>query len=320
MIDNITMIKKSLSEAEKNKIIKNSRLQEQSVNGLKHYDNRTTKNFDGGFYIKISTDNILKIAGSLHKYYSFLQNENLTNFGGFTMKQARETFLKLVENKGIEPDNMIITFYEIGLNLKTDIKPKEIIENIYSIGGLDNEKVFFINPNYKNKSHINTETHRDYRVYHKVYDKVFEMQDKKKPLPNDKNIIRVETVHRRVEKTIAIDFFTDENLNRLQKRFFSTWDGLNFDNDIEAPAGTHKSKTELAKAIYRKGKHIVLNKHTEQYKNKALPKKMYYNAKRFIDNWEIQKNSFQFKKTKICTHFEKTYMIEKQIHSDFITT
>ena len=59
MIDNIIMVKKNLSDAEIKQIVKKSRLLEQSVNGLKAYNNGTTKNFDGGFFIKIGTDQTL---------------------------------------------------------------------------------------------------------------------------------------------------------------------------------------------------------------------------------------------------------------------
>jgi hypothetical protein len=313
MIDNITMIKKNLSEIEKMKIVKTTRLDMQSINGLSCYDNRTTKNFNGGFYIKISTDNILKIAGSLHKYHSYLQTKSLTNFDRFTMCQAKETILHLIDRTGFDPEKMTITFYEIGLNIEINIDPKKLLQNIYSIGNLDKPKEIFVNPSYKDNRHVTTQKHRDFRVYHKMYDKVFEMQDRRKQPPNNVNIIRIETTHRRVEKTLLVDFFTDTNLKRLQNNFFSDWDKLNFYNDVDAPTGTHKSKIELAKDILYNGKVSVMKKHFEQYKNGVLTIKMYYSIKKFIENWEVEKFNFKHKKSEICVIWQNSYSIEKQL-------
>lgn len=315
MIDNIIMIKKNLSDVEIKQIVKTSRLLEQSVNGLKAYNNGTTKNFDGGFFIKIGTDKTLKITGSLHKYYSFLNTKSLTNFDSFTMHQAKETIIKMIENIGFEPENTNINFFEIGLNLAVNVEPKNILKSVYSIGNDATEKLFFINAGYKQKRHINTITHRDFRTYHKMYDKIFEMNDRKKQPPNDIKIIRIETAHRRVEKTLLLDFFKNENLQIIQNRFFSNWDKLNFYNDIDAPTGTHKSKIELAKEIIYKGKNEVLIKYLEQYNNNVLSIKMYYTIKRFIENWENEKFKYKSKKTEIFTYWETVYNTEKQIYN-----
>ncbi|OAE92122.1 hypothetical protein [Flavobacterium psychrophilum] len=315
MIDNIIMIKKNLSDAEIKQIVKTSRLLEQSVNGLKAYNNGTTKNFDGGFFIKIETDKTLKITGSLHKYYSFLNTKSLTNFDSFTMHQAKETIIKMIENIGFEPENTNINYYEVGLNLAVNIEPKKILQNICSIGTIENTKEMFYNPKYKHKSIITTEFHRDFRVYHKAYDKIFEMNDKKKQPPTDAKIIRIETTNRRVEKILLLDFFKNENLQIIQNRFFSNWDKLNFYNDIDAPIGTHKSKIELAKEIIYKGKNEVLIKYLEQYNNNVLSIKMYYTIKRFIENWENEKFKYKSKKTEIFTYWETVYNTEKQIYN-----
>lgn len=315
MIDNIVMIKNNLSETEIKSIVTKSRLLEQSVNGLKVYHNGKNKNLEGGFYIKISENKTLKITGSLHKYYTYLSQKKLNNFDSFTMQQAKETMNKLVIDKGFNIENTKVTFYEIGLNLVVDFEPSEILKNVKSIGTIENEKEFFYNPQYKKKTHKNTLTHRDFRIYHKMYDKVFEMQDKRKQPPSELKIIRIETAHRRVENTLLTNFLKDENLNLLQKKFFSYWHKLNFFNDVDAPKGTHKSKIELAKEIMHKGKVEVLNTYVNQYKNLVLSAKMYYSIKKFIDNWELDKHSFKVKKTDIFTYWQKVYNTEYQLYN-----
>lgn len=315
MIDKIRFSKKKLSETEIMKIVLTSRLQIYDADGLKHYHNQKTKNFNGGMLIKIDTDKSLKIEGSLHKYASFLKTKELNNFDRFTMQQAKETLLKLITKTGFSPDKVIISFYEVGLNIVTDIEPKELLKSVYSIGDIDREKLFLIDPRHKKNSQITTETHKDFRLVYKAYDKIHEMIDNKKEPPKNTKILRIETVHKRVEKTFLIDFFTDANLNRVQKTFFNNWDKLNFYIEIVAPKNTSLSKIELSKVLYKKGSSNVLADIHEQYKNKTLSIKIYYTLKRFIENWENEKVNFIPTKSLIFSQWEKLYVAEKQYYT-----
>lgn len=311
MIDNITMIKKTLSEIEKKNLIEKSRLECQTLNGLPYYDNRKTKNFNGGVYVKICTKNSLKITGSLHKYHSYLNSKSLTNYDSFTMRQAKETFEKLINNFGINPEKTNVTFFEVGINLKFDIDVKTILEKVHSIGQM--EKLFLIEPKFKDSRQITTGTHRDYRIHFKMYDKIFEMKDSRQYRPNfDYNILRLETVHRRVEKTLLTDFIKMQYLIMLQNEFFNHWDRLNFYSDINAPKGTTRAKIELVRNIIYNGKNEVLKQYKSQYDNKALTKRQYYFAKAFIDDWDNQKNDFSLKNSQIVPIFKSSYNLEKQ--------
>jgi hypothetical protein len=313
MIDNITMTKRTLSEVEKKSIIKSSRLVCNSLNGLIYYDNRTTKNFTGGLFIKIDPSNKLKITGSLHKYFSYLENGSLTNFDSFTMNNVKSAFEKLILNTGINPDKVEITFFEIGLNIKLPVDTKPVLEAIHSIGK-HKEKPFLIDANHKEARQITTERHRDYRIYFKVYDKVFEMLDKHhKRTPTGINIIRIETVHRRCEKVYLIDFFDMEFLSRLQNSFFNEWDKLNFYNDITAPKGTQRSKIDLIRNIIYKGKNEVLKQYKTQYENNALTKRQFYSVRDFLENWEAIRHEFDIKNSKIVPFWKTAYNAEKQI-------
>ena len=312
MIDNITMVKRTLSENEKSNIIKKSRLVVNSLNGLIYYDNRTTKNFTGGLFIKIDQHNKLKITGSLHKYSSYLQNRSLTNFDSFTMHQAKATFEKLILNTGINTDKVEISFFEIGLNVNLPIEAKAILEKVHSIGN-HKEKLFLIDANYKDARQITTERHRDYRVYFKIYDKVFEMLDKQhKRTPSDINIIRIETVHRRCEKLKLNNFLDLEYLCRLQNAFFNEWEQLNFYNDITAPKGTQRSKIDLVRSIIYKGKNEVLKQYKSQYENNALTKRQFYSVRDFLANWEITRHEYDIKNSKIVPFWLNAYNSEKQ--------
>lgn len=307
------MTKRTLSEVEKKNIIKSSRLVCNSLNGLIYYDNRTTKNFTGGLFIKIDSSNKLKVTGSLHKYFSYLENGSLTNFDSFNMNDVKTAFEKLILNTGINPDKVEITFFEIGLNVKLPIKAKLILEAIHSIGK-HKEKLFLIDASYKDGRCLTTEKHRDYRIFFKMYDKVFEMLDKNhKRTPTGINIVRIETVHRRCEKLYLNDFFDMEFLHRLQNSFFNEWDKLNFYNDITAPKGTQRSKIDLIRNIVYKGENEVLKHYKAQYENNALTKRQFYSVRDFLDNWEAIRHEFEIKNSKIVPLWKDAYGIEKQI-------
>lgn len=312
MIDNITMVKKSLSEDEKTNIINSSRLVSNSLNGLTYYDNRSTKNFTGGLFIQIDTRNKLKISGSIHKYHSHLESGRLTNFETFTMDQAKGTFKKLIVNTGVNPNNIEVTFFEVGINLKFDFDVKPILDKVHSIG--KTEKPFFIEPKFKDGRQITTGTHRDFRVHFKMYDKIFEMKDSRKPVANFKHhILRIETVHRRVEKLQLNQLIDNDYLQAIQNDFFTQWNGLNFYNDIEAPKGTQRSKIDLVRNIIYCGKNVVLNDYKSQYENKALTKRQFYAVRDFLNSWELIRSDFTIKKSAIVPFWDLSYSIEKQL-------
>jgi hypothetical protein len=140
------------------------------------------------------------------------------------------------------------------------------------------------------------------------------MVQQKKAVPNDK-IIRLETIHQRVEKTFLIDFFTDANLKRLQNNFFDNWDKLNFQIEIVAPPKTSLSKIGLAKLLYVRKPIEVLSDIKKEYKNNSMTIKTYYTSKRFIENWENEKINFVITKSLILSMWEKLYNTEKQIYT-----
>ena len=314
MIDKIRFSKNNLSDSEIKKIVDINHLATHNTDGIKHWHNDRTKNFNGGLSIKIDKTKTLLIEGSLHKYSTFLALKKLDNFDVFTMVQAKETYLKMIKNIGFEPINAMVRDYEIGINIVTDIEPKEVLKNIYSIGDLTTEKKFYIDPKFKKESQITTETHKDYKVFHRSYDKIHEMLDAKKDVP-DLKIIRIETVQKRVEKTFLIDFFTDANLKRLQNTFFDKWNKLNFLVEITAPPKTGTAKIELAKKLYKKSKSDLLNEILIEYKNNTKTIKSYYTDKRFIENWENEKIHFVPTKSKVLLTWEIAYNNEKQIHT-----
>lgn len=314
MIDLIRFSKKNLSEVEKNNIIAKSRLNVRyDKDGFKCYENGKIKDLQGGLYIGIDKNNDLKIEGSIHKYYSFLTTGKSSNFDTFTMQQAKETVDKIIEFAGFEPINTLVNHYEIGMNLNFEIDVINFINKAYSIGTGATKKTLYIHPKYRKERLKTTEIHYNFRVSYKMYDKIFEIIDKRGNAPNDKNILRIETVNRRIEKISLINFFKNKNLLKIQNAFFNKWDYLNFDFNVLAPKGTHQSKISLAKELILYGAEATKLKYDTLAVSGAVSPKIYRDIKTFINNWKTTQYDFKPDKTDIEKIWAKRYSVEKQV-------
>ncbi|PDS23560.1 hypothetical protein [Flavobacterium branchiophilum] len=315
MIDYLILIKRKITDVEKKKLISKNGLLEQMTAQKPYFDNSVKYIFEGGIYIKIDRDNKLTIKGSLHKYFNYLATKKMLNDNRFTMHQANETLLKLIENIGFETNNVFVTSYEIGANIQVSINPKMIFEQITSISVFDDltiKKQMFVNASYKDNRHITTYKHKDIRVYYKMYDKYFEMKAKHKPIPNDKFLIRIETVNKKLEKTLLGDFMELENLQRLKKQFVKKWNNLNFDFMIDAPKGTHNNKRSLAKEIILNGKQSVIENYKTQKLEGKIPTKIFRNIIAFCNEWDLIKHEFKPKQSEICIIWANCYNAEIQ--------
>lgn len=318
MIDNIRFSKRNLSVNEIETIVKKSYLQPmyEPKSAKLFYATGTERHLYGGFYIKIDIDNNLIIRGSLHKYYSFMQTGKSTNYDSFTMKQAKETFFKFIENKGIDPKNLKVNQYEVGLNLVFSFDVIEILKNVYSIGSDQYKRKIYVEPNYRQERFITTERSNNIRVYYKLYDKVFETKEKRNPQPKEKHILRIETAQKKLQKRFAIEFFTDINLKKLQDTFFKRWDNLNLKPSIKAPKGTHESKLDLVKEIYINAPLPTLEKYNKLLKEGTLSVKIHRKIREFINDWRIHKNTYKLVKSPIGKKWAYVYEAEKQRYND----
>ena len=314
MIDNIRFSKRNLTDYEVENIVKKSYLQTmyEPRTGKIFYATGSERQLHGGMYIKIDVENNLVLKGSLHKYFSFLQTGKNTNFGSFTMKQAKETFFKLIENKGINSENLKVNQYEVGLNLIFDFDVILILENVYAIGSNTYQREMYIDPNYRKKRYITTEKSTNIRVYYKLYDKVFEMINKRNTPPKEKHILRIETTQRKLQKKFSNEFFTDSNLNIIQDKFFSKWDDLRLITSIDAPKGTHKSRIDLVKEIYKNAPIPTLEKYHKLLKDKEITVKIYRNTREFINNWKTERKKYKIVKSPIGKKWADTYQPIKE--------
>ncbi|WP_407509142.1 hypothetical protein [Elizabethkingia anophelis] len=284
MLDKIHLTKKNISDSECCQIIVKSKLRKHYLNGKAYFDNKDTKDFNGGFYIKIDVRGALKIVGSVHKFSNFLKTGLLDNYNTFTISEAKETLYNVLDYYGISADGLMVHLFELGANIPVKIPPAELLEQLESIGS----KKFYFNPIYKNESVKTTDLHRDFRVVYKVYDKLHELHEKKRrPPENAINLIRLETTYRRVQKTEISDFLTIGNLQKLQAKFISDFMKLNFSPFIiyTGSEKTAQYKIELARLIVSVGTIKALEICKERFLIGEITPKQYKTQRMFVNYW-----------------------------------
>ena len=317
MIDKITLIKNNLTTYEKLQVIEKNNLQSfiNESNGSRIYDNQKTKNLTGGILIKITNES-LKVEGSVHKYFNFLQYGNLENFTVFTMQNFTETIEILYKNFALPNTGYLLKTFEIGLNIFLETgEPLDYLKKVKSIGNLDGtQRKIYINPKYKNERFLCTQMHKDNTLIFRIYDKNHERKDKgkKSKIPN---CIRIETLRTRQKNVEFSEFCRPQNLAILQNKFFSEWNKLNFNKEVTAPKNTHQVKKDRAKKIILHGVNSALLELEE--KRNQLTQKIFRNSKDFIKNWENNKQNFALIDCEIMPFWANAYTSAIQLVTNF---
>ena len=313
MIDNTIITKKQLSEKEVVSIVLANNLTQVYTNGKKSYNNYSTNNFQG-FKINITPDNSIKVICSLHKYNNYLLNGTLINYNDFSIEAVYNTTTNLLQNIGLNDNNIHLNGYEIGINLKLARNCIEYLNYIESIGKLQHYRPFYINPKYKEERCKTTIFHKDKRKFYKVYDKCYEMADKgRKDIPN-LNILRLETTYRRIEKTTLKEFLKKENLVKIQEQFFNDWESICFSRNIEAPKGTTNVKKNLCIEILSKGTSTVLKESNIKFNNGLITAKQLKYISVFINKeWQYFKHEIKQIKTVQEEQFRNEFERKKQL-------
>lgn len=301
MIDLISMNRTGLSDSDVLQIVKKNRLQTNSKAGVLYYDNERLK-FSDGFYMRIETKktNTIKVECSLHKFFNHIHTNRQTNYDLFSFSNAKNTIEMLSEQTNIDLSNLKVTYYEVGINLFLSKDCREYIDKMRTIGTLDNKRPLYVNPKYKNERIKTTIFHRDIKKVYKVYDKVFEMYDKKRTdIPTETPyILRIETTFKRVEKMTVTDLLKPDHIRKLIDQFLKDWRTVQFEQIMEAPKGTHQRKVDLCKEIIKHGTETVLNQAKERLRTGDLTEKRFRAIREFIQNdWNTFKETIRFIRT-----------------------
>jgi len=309
MIDLITLTQKGLTDQEIKQIVKNNNLQTNSKAGKIYYDNMNTKNRLDKFYIRIESNHHMKLMVSFHKYYNLLKTGRYDNSNLFNMNEVSKTAESIGTETGLKMDELNVYGYEIGMNLYLSKDCRKYLDKIQTIGILEAKREFFVNPKYKNERLKTTYFYREMRKVFKVYDKNFEMTEKKRITnPEYPFILRIETVFNRVEKMTMLKFLSPDNMQRMTDQFLRDWRTIGFDCELSVPKGTNIVRVDLCKEILRNGTDKVLSDAKEKHKQGFLTEKQFRRIREFIQNeWDTFKTVIKKRQSIEEQEFRKVF-------------
>ena len=241
--------------------------------------------------------NIVTLKCSLHKYWSNLTTGQLRNDTLFTMSEALLAFESLLFENGLLPHKVRVVQFEVGINLHVSYDPITYIEQANYIAASNGEtKEMFVDANFRKNRQRTSEKHKDVRRYFKIYDKGYEMSEKKrKPGDNpslQECILRIETVYKRY--SVRSDkFFTTENVKNISRRFYTDWKDLFFIREIRAQKGCKKSEKDRAKKLINSGPDEYLREIRRQHHEKKLTDKEYRTIREFIRDFEENEHKYK---------------------------
>lgn len=312
MIDNILIIKKTLSDDEVLNIVRKAELQKIVIGANCTYNNFHLKNLTS-LKIQISANNSLKITCSLHKLYNLNEMGKSVNYNFFSMDNARMTLVNLINDLGINEANILISSYEIGINIPVENDCKSYLTKFFKIGEIGKEKVFYINPKYKDERCITTIIHRDLRKSFKAYDKGFEMLDKRRKEKLSSFILRLETTYKRCEKLTLQKFLDPLHLEKLKNQFFEDWNKTKFHREIIVPKGTNQNKRQLCYDLLYKGTIETESTIIERFENGYITERQKKYLLSFIHNeWNDFKYTLRLPASKEETEI-KEFLTKIQI-------
>jgi hypothetical protein len=296
------------TKLEAENIAKINNLQAWENGNIIRYESKETYKFSG---IAISiAKNKAQIKCSLHKLYYKWTFDTLENCGLFTITEARRTLYTLFEKTGIDTARARITYFEIGLNITTEKEPIQYIELIKSITtgkAATITKEMFHDANFrKNRQKTTTKT-KTIKKYFKIYDKGFEMTDRKRTKPTGENILRIETVYRR-QSTLVSKFFEPDNINRITRTFYKDWAAVEFERKIATDTGTKESEKEKAKNTLLLGRENYLQMAKTDLQDGKITEKQYRIIREFVRDWDANKHKYRILPTEHETEYkEKLY-------------
>ncbi len=285
-------------------------------------DYRSSDNYKKftGISVKIQ-NNTVTLSTSLHKYWNDRNFGQLRNDTVFTISEAKAAFEMLLFENGLLPQKTKVVLFEIGLNMPVSYDPITFIELVRYLprkNDIKENKIMFIDANYKINRQKTSEKHKDIRRYFKIYDKTWEMKEKKRSTSTSSvtdastgsvtgastgsvtgastisapNILRIETVYRRKNER-SDKFFTDENINRLVKNFWIDWKDLFFFRTVRAYKGARKSEVERASIIVNNGTEAYLEQTKADFEKGKITAKQYRTIREFIRDYEVDSRRFK---------------------------
>ena len=273
-------------------------LTECTERGVLFYKSSPLGNIDG-IIMKIK-GNELQVSCSLHKLHHKTEYGTLDNAGPFTMQEAYDTAERLLSELEVPPDNVRVTYFEIGMSMPMPRPPALYISRARAVG--DNpRREMFTDANFQKFRQKTTEKSRTKKKFFKMYDKRYEARDKGRRVIN--NVLRVETVYKRQNIRFK-ELFSAEYIDKLTDIFSRDWAKVVFDKTVLPGNGVRRSETEKARGILTMGKDEYLRLNREEYRAGRLSPKQWRVIREFARDWDANKARFRLEATREETEYQ----------------
>lgn len=290
MFDLIKLRMINLAPADVQNIVDRNHLQTNTRGNTVYYDNSNVRNVRS-FYISVTAAGNLRIEGSLHKFWNYRRTGRNTNHDLFTMSDAVAALALAGETIGIDIYAMQVKYYEIGLNLYTPRPPIEYMREMQTIGTGTNIKRLYINPRYGNQAVEITEFYDRIKIVYKAYDKRQEMRAKRREDVPDFEILRIESIRKRVEKTTVRDLIAPGSIDKLTRQFLREWRSVTMRRIVRPPSGTHETRLMVYQSIVWNGLDAAREAYESLYQAGQLTRTRIRTIRDICDRWpDIRKN------------------------------
>lgn len=248
-----------------------------------YYKSTAYANFDGCF-IEIRGDT-LKCKCSIHKLYSKGKSGKLDNSRPMTFANASKTIRELLLRLCAKMEDVIVTYYEIGVTMKMSMPADAYIRQVEEAAG----RLLWNDANYPEFRQKTTEKSKYFRKVLKIYDKTYEAGEKGKDVGS--NILRIETVykHQAVRLTELLD---NIYLNKIGRIFYKDWSEMQFARELQATKGVKLSQLDKAREIQRIGVTRYKERYKAMYQAGRLTKKQWETIRTFANGWQKEKAKY----------------------------
>lgn len=248
-----------------------------------YYKSTAYANFDGCF-IEIRGDT-LKCKCSIHKLYSKGKSGKLDNSRPMTFANASKTIRELLLRLCAKMEDVIVTYYEIGVTMKMSMPADAYIRQVEEAAG----RLLWNDANYPEFRQKTTEKSKYFRKVLKIYDKTYEAGEKGRDVGS--NILRIETVykHQAVRLTELLD---NIYLNKIGRIFYKDWSEMQFARELQATKGVKLSQLDKAREIQRIGVTRYKERYKAMYQAGKLTKKQWETIRTFANGWQKEKAKY----------------------------
>lgn len=257
---------------------------EQCTEGAEvYYKSTSYANFDGCF-IELRGSK-LTCKCSICKLYSKGKTGKLDNSRPMTFAMAVRTIKELLMRLCVKMENVVVTYYEIGITMKMSHPADRYIRQVLEVS----DRILWNDANFPEYRQKTTEKSKYYRKVMKIYDKSFEAESKGRRVGD--NILRIETVYRH-QSVSMLEFVSNFFLSKMGRIFYKDWSEIRFSRELSAVKGVKISQLEKAREIHRLGVTRYKERYKQMFLEGKLTKKQWETIRNFARSWPFEREKY----------------------------